>query len=125
MPSFEGPLVGREQPWASLMRGWQAVAEGAGALVLVTGEQGSGKSRLLLDFAQFVVSQEDDLMEIVTLLGAIGLPVPADRVLLMPEGTDSVTLDARGRWLVDICKRTGYRFCPRVQIHLFGHTRGT
>ena len=62
MPSFEGPLVGREQPWASLMRGWQAVAEGAGALVLVTGEQGSGKSRLLLDFAQFVVSQEATLL---------------------------------------------------------------
>ena len=63
MPTFEGPLVGREQSWASLMRGWQTVADGGGALVLVDGEHGTGKSRLLLDFTQFVVSQEATLLQ--------------------------------------------------------------
>jgi 7-carboxy-7-deazaguanine synthase len=74
---------------------------------------------------KFVVREESDLDEIDDLLRAIGRPIQPDRVLLMPEGTDTATLDARARWLVDICKRTGYRFCHRLHVHLFGHTRGT
>jgi 7-carboxy-7-deazaguanine synthase len=74
---------------------------------------------------KFVISEAEDLEAAEALLESIGLEIPADRVLLMPEGTDSATLQARGRWLVDICKRTGYRFCPRVHVDLFGHTRGT
>jgi 7-carboxy-7-deazaguanine synthase len=74
---------------------------------------------------KFVVSAEGDLDEIADVLRAIGRPIDPGRVLLMPEGTDAATLDARGRWLVDICKRTGYRFCPRLHVHLFGNTRGT
>lgn len=62
MPSFDGPLVGREQSWTSLLRGWQSVTEGAGGLVLVDGEAGTGKSRLLRDFSAFVVSQEATLL---------------------------------------------------------------
>jgi DNA-binding SARP family transcriptional activator len=62
MPSFEGPLVGREPAWSSLLRGWQTVAAGTGAMVLVDGESGTGKSRLLRDFSQFVVSHEATLL---------------------------------------------------------------
>lgn len=81
---------------------------------------------------KFVVSSESDLAEIQALLTAVGsgppgpvIAIPPDQVLLMPEGTDTATLTARGRWLVDICKATGYRFCPRLHVALFGHTRGT
>ena len=73
---------------------------------------------------KFVVSSENDLVEIKSLL--LKLPeIPVDRVLLMPEGIDSKTLASRSPWLVEICKREGFRFCPRLQIELFGHTRGT
>jgi 7-carboxy-7-deazaguanine synthase len=73
---------------------------------------------------KFVVSSENDLVEIKSLL--LKLPrSPVDRVLLMPEGVDTQTLASRSSWLVDICKREGFRFCPRLQIELFGHTRGT
>jgi len=73
---------------------------------------------------KFVVSSEKDLAEIKALL--LQLPaVPSDRVLLMPEGTVSKTLASRAPWLLEICKREGFRFCPRLQIELFGHTRGT
>jgi 7-carboxy-7-deazaguanine synthase len=73
---------------------------------------------------KFVVSSENDLVEIKSLL--LKLPkIPADRVLLMPEGIDTQTLASRSPWLVDICKREGFRFCPRLQIELFGHKRGT
>jgi 7-carboxy-7-deazaguanine synthase len=89
---------------------------------------------------KFVVSTEQDLVEIKDLLSHLetfiapplqrvrseeGPPVPLDRVLLMPEGTDAKTLASRSPWLVEICKREGFRFCPRLHIELFGHTRGT
>jgi 7-carboxy-7-deazaguanine synthase len=73
---------------------------------------------------KFVVSTEKDLSEIKNLLLHLA-PVPPDRVLLMPEGIDSETLASRASWLAEVCKREGFRFCPRLQIELFGHTRGT
>ena len=73
---------------------------------------------------KFVVSTENDLAEIKDLLSRL-LPVPLDRILLMPEGIDVKTLAARSPWLVEICKREGFRFCPRLHIELFGHTRRT
>jgi len=73
---------------------------------------------------KFVVSSELDLEEIKDLLSR--LPhVPLHQILLMPEGIDVKTLATRSPWLVEICKREGFRFCPRLQIELFGHTRGT
>jgi 7-carboxy-7-deazaguanine synthase len=73
---------------------------------------------------KFVVSSENDLAEIKDLHSRLP-PVPLDQILLMPEGIDVKTLATRSPWLVDICKREGFRFCPRLQIELFGHTRGT
>ena len=73
---------------------------------------------------KFVVSTENDLAEIKGLLSRLPA-VPLDQILLMPEGIDVKTLAARSPWLVDICKREGFRFCPRLHIELFGHTRGT
>jgi 7-carboxy-7-deazaguanine synthase len=73
---------------------------------------------------KFVVSSELDLAEIKHLLSRLP-SVPLHKILLMPEGIDVKTLAARSPWLVDICKREGFRFCPRLQIELFGHTRAT
>jgi 7-carboxy-7-deazaguanine synthase len=73
---------------------------------------------------KFVVSTENDLAEIKGLLSRLP-PVPLNQILLMPEGIVVKTLATRSPWLVDICKREGFRFCPRLHIELFGHTRGT
>jgi len=73
---------------------------------------------------KFVVSTENDLVEIKDLLSRLPA-VPSHQILLMPEGIDVKTLAARSPWLVEICKREGFRFCPRLHIELFGHTRGT
>ena len=73
---------------------------------------------------KFVVSSENDLAEIKSLL--LKLPkIPVDRILLMPEGIDRKALASRSPWLVEICKCEGFRFCPRLHIELFGHKRGT
>ena len=73
---------------------------------------------------KFVVSSETDLAEIKDLLSRLP-PVPLHQILLMPEGIDVKTLATRSPWLIEICKREGFRFCPRLHIELFGHTRGT
>ena len=73
---------------------------------------------------KFVVSGEPDVKEIKALLLHLP-PVPFHRILLMPEGIDAQTLSTRSPWLVEICKREGFRYCPRLHIDLFGHTRGT
>jgi 7-carboxy-7-deazaguanine synthase len=74
---------------------------------------------------KFVVATETDLAEIESLLADIGLAIPPAKVLLMPEGTDPATLDARRAMLVDLCLRKGHRLCDRLHIRLFGNTRGT
>jgi len=73
---------------------------------------------------KFVVSCEQDLNEIEQLLAHLTKWNPPD-VLLMPEGTDVAILRSRAGWIVDVCKRTGYRYCPRLHVELYGNTRGT
>ena len=74
---------------------------------------------------KFVATGEVDLAEIKELLEALKYPVPPNKVLLMPEGTDAQTLDNRKDTLMEICDREGYRYCNRLHIELFGNTRGT
>jgi 7-carboxy-7-deazaguanine synthase len=73
---------------------------------------------------KFVVSNESDLNEIQALLAQLQSWQPSD-ILLMPEGIDQTVLAARSGWIADICKQTGYRYCPRLHIDLFGNRRGT
>ena len=44
------PLVGREEEIALLMRRWERARQGDGQLVLIVGEPGLGKSRLIEEF---------------------------------------------------------------------------
>ncbi|MCX6877204.1 MAG: 7-carboxy-7-deazaguanine synthase QueE [Verrucomicrobia bacterium] len=74
---------------------------------------------------KFVVSAESQLGEIQHLLKALGRQVPASKVLLMPEGVAAEVLAARRDLVVAACKQHGYRYCHRLQLGLFGHTRGT
>jgi len=73
---------------------------------------------------KFVVSSEQDLTEVQSLLKQLTGWKPAD-VMLMPEGTDAQTLASRSGWISEICERTGYRYCPRLHIELYGNRRGT
>lgn len=72
---------------------------------------------------KFVIATPADLPEIDALLAAITPVAPAD-ILLMPEGVTAPTAD-RVRWILDTCLARGWRYCPRLHITLFGHTRGT
>lgn len=74
---------------------------------------------------KFVVAGAEDLGQIQELLRRLEREVPAERVMLMPEGVQSDVLRGRSEALVEICKRFGYRYCQRLHIELFGNTRGT
>lgn len=74
-------------------------------------------------FFKFVLARPDDLEEVLQLARAHMIPAP--RIFLMPEGTDSDTLRARMEWLVPLCIEHGFRLSDRLHIHLFGDTRGT
>jgi 7-carboxy-7-deazaguanine synthase len=73
---------------------------------------------------KFVVSSPTDMAEIHSLLAQLNHWTPCD-ILLMPEGTDAATLQSRSPWLAEICQQTGFRFCPRLHIALYGNRRGT
>jgi 7-carboxy-7-deazaguanine synthase len=70
------------------------------------------------------VSSQQDLHEIDALLMQLRHWQPSD-VQLMPEGTDAATLASRAGWISDICKSTGFRYCPRLHVELYGNKRGT
>lgn len=73
---------------------------------------------------KFVVSAKHDLDELQDILNRLQNWKPAD-VLLMPEGIDPATLSARGQWVAELCKQTGFRYCPRIHVGLYGNQRGT
>lgn len=73
---------------------------------------------------KFVIDRPDDLTEVRDLVAEIGSVEPAN-VLLMPQGVTKEQLHAKSRWVVELCKEHGYRFCPRLHIDLYGNTPGT
>ena len=71
---------------------------------------------------KFVITAPEDLAEVRQMVADLG--AENSRVILMPEGIDASTLAERGRWLVEICKREGYRYSPRLHVDLWGNRRG-
>ncbi|MBN2507047.1 MAG: 7-carboxy-7-deazaguanine synthase QueE [Verrucomicrobia bacterium] len=74
---------------------------------------------------KFVVMSAADVDEIQLLLPGLGRTIPPAKILLMPEGTSAEGMRGRNGTVVELCKQHGYRYCHRLQIELFGHTRGT
>lgn len=83
--------------------------------------------RLVTEYAyqlKFVIDSREDLDEVERYLDEFP-EVDRGRVLLMPQGTDQVELDARGEWLRPCAHDHGFVFCPRKQIEWFGSVRGS
>ncbi len=71
---------------------------------------------------KFVISCERDVEEARAVAFEVG--APPCKVILMPEGVTAEALDRRGAWIAEVCKRHGFRFGPRLHIHLYGNKRG-
>lgn len=77
---------------------------------------------------KFVVNDHDDadeLLQYLTRLAKVAGSIDRERVMVMPQGTDSATLDRQAEWLLPWCQNHQVRFCPRAHIHWFGDRRGT
>ena len=80
---------------------------------------------------KFVVKPEESnaLIEISEMIEALeselGQKIEADSIFLMPEGRDIEILTSRMVLLAEICQKYGFRLAPRLQIHIFGDTKGT
>lgn len=74
-------------------------------------------------YFKFVVATPGDLAEVLTLQARH--TIPAERLFVMPEGTDSAVLRTRMRWLAPLCMEHTLRLSDRLHIHLYGDARGT
>ncbi|GGD56715.1 7-carboxy-7-deazaguanine synthase QueE [Croceicoccus mobilis] len=73
-------------------------------------------------FFKFVIAKPEDVNDVLVLKREYG--IPAARVQLMPEGTDSQTLRHRMHWLAPIAQKYGLRVTDRLHIHIYGDLRG-
>ena len=81
--------------------------------------------RLMSEFPyqlKFVVSDRSDLEEIRKIVRETG--ADPERVVLMPEGTSATKLRDKAEWIIDIVKREGYRYGPRLHVDIWGDKRG-
>ena len=71
---------------------------------------------------KFVVVNRSDVGEVIHLLEQFALP--RDRILLMSEGLRREDVLGRSTWVVDECRRHGFRYSPRLHVLLWGSKRG-
>lgn len=72
---------------------------------------------------KFVIASLEDVAELLALAELHA--IPRDRIMVMGEGTDQQTLEAREAWLADVCIRESLTLSKRLHIQLFGDSRGT
>lgn len=73
---------------------------------------------------KFVVDTPADAEEVLSYLERLGT-ARADRVMLMPQGTELDALRCKEPWLRRWCETQGFTFCSRAHIEWFGNRRGT
>jgi 7-carboxy-7-deazaguanine synthase len=73
---------------------------------------------------KFVVEKKKDFSEIEGILEKLN-NVDRGRVLTMAQGRTKKVLRDRASWIVDLCKKHGFSYTPRLQIELWGNRRGT
>lgn len=73
---------------------------------------------------KFVVERRGDFGEIGDLLAELD-NVDSSRVLIMAQGRTRRALAKNAGWIVELCKKHGYAYTPRLHIELFGNRRGT
>ncbi len=77
----------------------------------------------VISLSSWCALPEDMLAEIAKMIEDLQADRPS-RVVLMAEGTRSEVIRERASQLLDICKREGFRYSPRLHIDLWGNRRG-
>ena len=79
-------------------------------------------SKLSNVYFKFVIESGEDLTEVLRLMNQYKLP--HERIILMPQATNSDTLKQKSKFLVEICKKNNFRFSSRLQIEIWKNERG-
>jgi 7-carboxy-7-deazaguanine synthase len=72
---------------------------------------------------KFVVDSQDDLAEIQQTIEKLG-NVDSEKVMLMPQAATRDELLVKSPMVAEMCKRTGFAFCQRLQVLLWNNKRG-
>jgi 7-carboxy-7-deazaguanine synthase len=73
---------------------------------------------------EFVIDREQDFIEVRQILDELK-NLNISRVLMMAQARSRRELRHKSRWIVDLCKKHGYGYSPRLHIELYGNRRGT
>lgn len=76
---------------------------------------------------KFVINDDVDIIEVKSLVKILtdmtGINVNS-RVWVMPQGTEETQLQAKMKWLWDICKEYKWRYTDRLHVRCYGHLKG-
>jgi 7-carboxy-7-deazaguanine synthase len=73
---------------------------------------------------KFVVDSETDLPEMQQTIEEIG-NVDLEKVMLMPQAATRDELLAKSPMVAELCKKTSFAFCQRLQVLLWNNQKGT
>lgn len=71
---------------------------------------------------KFVISHRNDMNEVENFIKKEH--IDPQKIYLMPEGKTTQEIEQKTPWLMEICRKKGYRFTTRLQILIFGNKRG-
>lgn len=74
-------------------------------------------------FFKFVVANPEDVDEIEKEY-LLPFAIPHQRVLLMPEGGTTMAIAQKKKWVVELCKARGFRYCTRLHIDIWDAATG-
>ena len=73
-------------------------------------------------YLKFVIVERQDITEAIKIAESAGFP--ANRLILMPEGTKGPDLIDKSGWLSDYCTKNGLRYSSRLHVLLWQGVRG-
>lgn len=71
---------------------------------------------------KFVICTQDDLEEVEEIQRELG--IGNQDIYLMPEGIIDEQLQSKRKWLMELCRDTGYNYTDRLHILAYGNRRG-
>ena len=104
LPSLDVPLVGRDEAWHRLEQAYAHARAGHGRVILISGEPGIGKSRLVQDFATHLQDQ-------ALVLAGAGEPGehtlpyhPIAQALRSAANVERLTCQVQSIWLAEVSR---------------------
>lgn len=71
---------------------------------------------------KFVISDEQDILEVKDLVSTIG--ASWDRVYFMPEGSTREQIESKRKWLYEKCRDMGVKYTDRLHILVYDDIKG-